>query len=262
MPRARSRATTRRSRHPGEREQSSERCDHCAGSRTRPSAIVTNAVGPRGEGRVVGDQQHGATGAQPFDRLADDPCARGVEVRGRLVEDDERSVAEEGAGDRDALALAGRERATALADDRLVPLGKPVDHSGRPGLRRRLAHARRPRRPGRRAGCCRRSCRETASGPGAPRRSAGARLSGSHDARSVSPTRIRPAAGAWKRSSSVASVHFPPPLGPTRATVSPGAIVERDVGESRGRPSRIGERDGLEPDRGLASARRRAACPP
>ena len=39
-----------------------------------------------------------------------------------------------------------------------------------------------------------------------------------------SPTRIRPLRGAWKRSSSDASVLLPPPLGPTSATVSPGAI--------------------------------------
>ena len=48
-----------------------------------------------------------------------------VERAGRLVEDQDRRVLEDGAGDGDALALAARQRGAALADDEGVAAGLP-----------------------------------------------------------------------------------------------------------------------------------------
>ena len=69
---------------------------------------------------------------QPLDRRADELGALGVEVRGRLVEDDERRVAQERARERDPLALAGRERPAAVADDRLVAVRAARGRTRRP----------------------------------------------------------------------------------------------------------------------------------
>ena len=46
-----------------------------------------------------------------------------VERAGRLVEDQDRRVLEDGAGDGEALALAARQRGAALADDEVVAAG-------------------------------------------------------------------------------------------------------------------------------------------
>ena len=53
--------------------------------------------------------------------------AQRVEMRGRLVEDQDRRVLQEGARDRDALALAAAQRQPALADPRVVALRQPLD---------------------------------------------------------------------------------------------------------------------------------------
>jgi hypothetical protein len=53
-----------------------------------------------------------------------------VEVRGRLVEHEHARVGEEGAGERDQLALAGGERLAALVDDGVEPVGHPLDDVG------------------------------------------------------------------------------------------------------------------------------------
>ena len=59
---------------------------------------------------------------QPLQRLLHQRLAFGVERRGRLVEQQDRRVAQDGAGDRDALALAARQRHAALADLAVVAL--------------------------------------------------------------------------------------------------------------------------------------------
>ena len=83
------------------------------------------------------DQQDGSPGPKPLDRLADELGARRVEIGGRLVQDHERRVAEEGARERDPLALAGRERPPAFADDGVVALRQRDDEVIRTGARRR-----------------------------------------------------------------------------------------------------------------------------
>ncbi len=53
---------------------------------------------------------------QPVEGGLDLALALGVEGRGGLVEEQDRRVLQDGARDRDALALAARERHAALAD--------------------------------------------------------------------------------------------------------------------------------------------------
>ena len=53
---------------------------------------------------------------QPLQGLDHQVFGLGVQRRGRLVEDQNRVVADERAGDPDALALTARERRTSLAD--------------------------------------------------------------------------------------------------------------------------------------------------
>src|SRR5688572_23619591 len=72
----------------------------------------------------VRDDEHRASGEQALDGLLDESLALGVERRRRLVENQDRWVGEERAGDRDALPLATGEARAALAEDRLVPLGQ------------------------------------------------------------------------------------------------------------------------------------------
>ena len=55
---------------------------------------------------------------QPLERALDQPLAFRVERRGRLVEQQQRRVAQQRAGDGDALALAARQARAAFADDR------------------------------------------------------------------------------------------------------------------------------------------------
>ena len=56
------------------------------------------------------------------ERLLDRLLGAAVERAGRLVQDQDRRVLEQGAGDRDALLLAARQLEPALADHRLIAL--------------------------------------------------------------------------------------------------------------------------------------------
>ena len=70
-----------------------------------------------GDGRqAVGDGDHGLAGHQPVEALLDRRLDLRIERAGRLVEDEDRRILEEDAGDRDALALAAGELRAALAD--------------------------------------------------------------------------------------------------------------------------------------------------
>ena len=61
------------------------------------------------------------------ERLLHGPLGLGVERRGRLVEHEDRRVAQDRARDRSPLLLAAREAVAALADDRVVALGQRRD---------------------------------------------------------------------------------------------------------------------------------------
>ncbi len=122
----------------------------------------------------VGEDQRGAPAHQPVERVLDDGLALRVHRGERLVQDQDRRVAEQRARDRDALALAARQPHPALAHHRLVALGQRHDE------RRACWRCARPSRarPGsRRAGPCAgspRSCRGRDRCPGSPPRSAAA----------------------------------------------------------------------------------------
>jgi hypothetical protein len=58
----------------------------------------------------VGDVDHGAPVHEGAERPADLAGAERVEVRGRLVQQQQRRVPQEGTGDRDLLPLAGDSR--------------------------------------------------------------------------------------------------------------------------------------------------------
>ena len=83
--------------------------------------------------RPVGDHEQRAAFAKPFDRLGHETGVHRVEVRGRLVEDHERSFAQEGARQRHAAPLAGRERSPAVSDNGVVTLRQPGHERVRSG---------------------------------------------------------------------------------------------------------------------------------
>src|SRR6185295_1872077 len=68
--------------------------------------------------------QDGVAVPEPFDGVAHELRALRVEVRGRLVEYDERRVAKERARKREPASLPGRERAAPVSDHRVVAVRK------------------------------------------------------------------------------------------------------------------------------------------
>ena len=78
-------------------------------------------VGAADRREPVGDDDRRAAAQQPVERLLDQDLRRPVDVRGRLVEDQDARIGEQGARDRDQLALAGREPRAALAHLVLQP---------------------------------------------------------------------------------------------------------------------------------------------
>src|SRR5690606_2376398 len=73
---------------------------------------------------AVRDDDRRAVLHQPLERLLHGALAFRIERARRLVEQQDRRVLEERAGDRDALALAAREPHAALAEERVVALGQ------------------------------------------------------------------------------------------------------------------------------------------
>ena len=163
---------------------------------------------------------------EPLDASPTSSRARRVEVRGRLVEDHERGVAEERAGERDAPALAGRD---AAARRRRRASRSRRGSAGDEARRRPRERAAARTRSSLGAGIAeadvvgdrsaeqRRALRHPGDAARARRRD---RTSArSHPADDDPATRSARA----KRSRSDAIVLLPAPLGPTSATVSPGA---------------------------------------
>ena len=84
---------------------------------------------------AMGDEEDRALPAQAVDRGLDGALGLGVERARRFVEDQDRSLGEDGPGDRHPLALAAREPEPELAGHRVVALGQPFDELvGRGGL--------------------------------------------------------------------------------------------------------------------------------
>src|SRR5690606_24549642 len=74
-------------------------------------------------GEGVGDDQRGPPRGEAVDGLEDLGGVLRVQAGRRLVEDDDRRVAEDRAGDGHALPLPAGERVAAFPDDRVVAVG-------------------------------------------------------------------------------------------------------------------------------------------
>ena len=59
----------------------------------------------------MGDDQHGAAGHQPSQRILDQRLASGVQVGRGLIQDEQRRILQEGAGDGQALPLPAAQPA-------------------------------------------------------------------------------------------------------------------------------------------------------
>ena len=81
----------------------------------------------------MGDHQGGPLVHQPVERLLDGQLALGVERAGRLVEQQDGRVAEQRAGDGDALALAARQPHAARAEMGGEALRQRLDEGERRG---------------------------------------------------------------------------------------------------------------------------------
>ena len=83
-----------------------------------------HAVGPADLRQAMGDQQGRATFEDATDRLLDLGLGFAVDGAGRVVDDQDAGIGQEGAGDRDALTLSAGERDTTFADRRFVAVGE------------------------------------------------------------------------------------------------------------------------------------------
>src|SRR5258705_12187026 len=100
---------------------------------------------------AVSDHEYGAALAYLLHVVLDDPLALIIERARRLVEDQDARVGDERARDCDALTLTARQAAAALADQRIVALGKLEDEFMGPREGRRGDHlVQRHRRVGKR----------------------------------------------------------------------------------------------------------------
>ena len=120
---ARSRSAHRRAYRPGAASSWSWR----PRSTIAPAVHDRDLVGVADRGEPVGHDQHGLVAHQGGQGGLEQALVGGVERGGGLVEQHDGGVLEDGAGDRDALALAARETGPALADRRVVPLGQRPD---------------------------------------------------------------------------------------------------------------------------------------
>ena len=106
--------------------------------REPPGAELEHAVRGAGQPRRVRDQDRRATAHQRLQPVEHRGFAGGVEAAGRLVEDEDRRVAQQRAGDADALALAARQREPLRAEVGVVAQRQRADEL----VRRRRARGR------------------------------------------------------------------------------------------------------------------------
>ncbi len=102
--------------------------------------------GPAGAPRPalpVRDQEHGPPGHQPLDGVDDHPGGERVQVRGGLVEQQQRRVLEERPGQRDPLPLARGQPRAALPQRRGVVTGQRPDELRGAGQGGRVRDVRR-----------------------------------------------------------------------------------------------------------------------
>ena len=152
-------------------------------------------VGPAHGREPVGDHDRRAPVQQAVERLLDQHLGRPVDVRGRLVEDQDARVGEQRAADRDQLALARGEAGAALAHGVLEALREARGDAVEPDRARGLARPARRSRRARRSAGCRRCCPRTGTDPAARRRAAGGSARGRSRAGRCRPRAPRPRAG-------------------------------------------------------------------
>ena len=93
-------------------------------------------VGIAHRGKPMGDHDRGAALAQPAERDLDGCLALGVERAGRFIEQQDARIAQQGARQSDALALAAGQPLAARADPGGIAVGQRGDET-----RRRRPHA-------------------------------------------------------------------------------------------------------------------------
>ncbi len=92
-----------------------------------------DAVGVDHARQAVRQDQRGAAGHQAIQRLLDDCLVLRIDRRQRLVQHQDRRVAQQCAGDGDTLALAARQARAAFPDHRLVVVRQSFDEVMRIG---------------------------------------------------------------------------------------------------------------------------------
>src|SRR5512144_1210092 len=96
-------------------------------------------IGMRDRRQPMRDDEHRSASEQSVDRLLDETLGLRVERGGRLIENEDRRIDEQGTRDREALALATGEPRAALAEHGIVALRKLDNEAvGVGGARRRL----------------------------------------------------------------------------------------------------------------------------
>ena len=178
--------------------------DRRRGSDPRPTSrsslgarSITRSASASSAGRWA-TRIDGATVDEAADGAHDLGLGGAVEARGRLVEHEQRRVAQERARERQALALAGREAGAAVAER-----GSRGRRAARrePRVGERAPDGRRSSHPAGRGGRCRRSSRRTGGDAAAPTRCARARRrgrtrAGRHRRSAPCPARARAARAA------------------------------------------------------------------
>ena len=228
-----------------------------------------DAVGVFDGRQAVRDDQRGAALHQPVQRLLHRALGFAVQRRGGLVEDQDRRVLVDRARDRQALALAARQLAAVVADERVQALRQRLRRS--PAGWRRAAPRARARGP-------------VASG-GEPSATLAATLSlnsttswltSANCRRSASTSQSRsgtpssstlPAAGLDEARQQVAPAWTcRRPTGPTSATVSPACTCRFTPVQRRRLVVAVAQRDVAQLDlaarrgRGRGCRRARAGC--
>src|SRR5690349_2377370 len=86
-------------------------------------------VGPLDGRETVRDDEHGAPLEERLERLLHEKLRFRIEARGRLVEEEDGRILEDGARDGEPLTFAAREAYAPVSDLRAVPLGHVEDEA-------------------------------------------------------------------------------------------------------------------------------------
>lgn len=93
-----------------------------------PSAVHDQDLVRFGDGgEAVGDHERGSVDQRGGEGILHSSLVLRIEVTGRLIEDHDRRILEEHAGDCEALLLTAGEPVAPLADHGVEPVGQPFD---------------------------------------------------------------------------------------------------------------------------------------